>query len=79
MNGLAPRVGFYRTDVHGAVACALCEAPGYTHAPDCPVLTLHTQLRELTAQLGLFVATTRETTEALERLLRGDAWDGPPP
>ncbi len=29
-------------------------------------------VRELTAQLGLLVAQMRETTEALERLLRGD-------
>jgi hypothetical protein len=76
MNGLAPRVGFYRTLVTGEVVCALCDMSHYAHAPDCPVLTLATQLRELTAQVGLFVATMRETTEALDRLLRGEPGDG---
>jgi hypothetical protein len=76
MNGLARPAGFYRTDAHGAVVCRLCDAPGHAHAHDCPVLTLYAQLRELTGQVGLMVATMRETTEALERLLRGDAGDG---
>jgi hypothetical protein len=77
MNGLARPAGFYRTLVEtGTVVCRLCDAPGHAHAPACPVWTLATQVRELTAQVGLFVATMRETTEALERLLRGDAGDG---
>ena len=76
MNGLAHSAGFYRTRDSGLIVCALCEKAQPTHAHDCPVFTLVTQVRELTAQVGLFVATMRETTEALERLLRGDAGDG---
>jgi hypothetical protein len=68
--------GFYRTR-DGSVVCALCDAAQPTHAPDCPVRTLAAQLRELTAQLGAFVATMRETTEALERLLRGEPDEAP--
>jgi hypothetical protein len=75
MTGTHPHPGFYRPAGVGAVGdviCALCDARGYTHAPDCPVMVLHAQLRELAGQLGLFVATTRETLDALERLLRGE-------
>jgi len=65
--------GFYRTLETGQVVCGVCAEPAYTHAPTCPVIALHTQLRELAAQLGLFVATLRETLDTSERLLRGDA------
>lgn len=80
LTGLDRPAGFYRTrGESGQVVCRLCDAPGHAHAHDCPILTLYAQVRELTGQLGLLVATMRETTEALERLLRGDAGEGPPP
>jgi hypothetical protein len=66
-------LGFYQPLGEGQVVCALCAALDHRHTPGCPVITLQTQLRELTVQLGLFVATMRETLDALERLLRGDA------
>jgi hypothetical protein len=65
-------IGFYRPRERGGVVCALCDAADHAHAPACPVLSLHAQLREVTASLGLFVATTRETLDALEALLRGE-------
>jgi hypothetical protein len=64
--------GFYRPGAAGTVVCVLCAAVAPTHALDCPVRTMDAHVRELTAQLGLLVAQMRETTEALERLLRGD-------
>lgn len=79
MTGTHAPPGFYRpADVAGGagVVCALCDGAGYAHAPDCPVMVLHAQLRELAGQLGLFVATTRETLDALERLLRGEIGNG---
>ena len=76
MTGPAPPASFYRPRDGGGVVCALCGLSDHAHAPDCPVRTLAAQLRELTGQVGLFVATMRETTEALDRLLRGDAGDG---
>jgi hypothetical protein len=76
MTGTDAHPGFYRPGPRDGVVCALCGAPDYAHAPDCPVMVLHAQLREVAGSLGLFVATTRETLDALERLLRGDAGDG---
>jgi hypothetical protein len=67
--------GFYRRLESGQIVCALCHAADHAHTPACPVRTLHAQVRELTGQIGLLVATLRETVEALERLLRGDAED----
>ena len=67
--------GFYRPRERGGVVCALCDAPDHTHAPTCPVLTLDAQLREVTASLGLFVATTRENARRARGallLLRGE-------
>jgi hypothetical protein len=76
MTGTESPPGFYRPRASGGVVCALCAASDHAHAPDCPVMVLHAQLRELAGQLGLFVATTRETLDALERLLRGEIGNG---
>jgi hypothetical protein len=72
-----PPAGFYQT-IDGQVECLLCAARDHAHTPACPVMTLDAHLRDLTGQLGLFVAAMRETTEALARLLRGDAGDARP-
>ena len=76
MNGLDRPAGIYRIDARGQRVCRLCEALDTTHAPGCPVVTMDAHVRELTAQVGFIVAAMFETTEALNRLLRGDAGDG---
>ena len=65
--------GFYLQTHDGRPCCAVCHGLDQTHAAACAVVVLHAQLRELSLQLGLFVATFHETMEVLEEQLRGDA------
>ena len=63
----------YAPGPDGVPVCAVCGAVGQRHCADCAILLLHGQLHELLAQVGLVVATMRETMDAMDRLLRGDA------
>jgi hypothetical protein len=69
---VTPGATIYVRTASGRVVCGLCHGVDQTHAPDCAAVTIYTQVRELSVQLGLFVATMRETVDALEALLRGD-------
>lgn len=62
---------YVRTE-SGRVLCGLCHGLDQTHQPNCAAVAIYTQVRELSLQLGLFVATMRETVETLEALLRGE-------
>ena len=68
-----PTVTIYRATEAGALVCGVCHAPATAHAPDCAIVAVHAQVQELGAQLGLFVATMRETLDTVETLLRGEA------
>jgi hypothetical protein len=68
---MSDRVPLYTLTPSGVLACRVCHGLGYQHARDCPIVTLRWQLRELTAALGLFVASMRETVETVDMLLRG--------
>jgi hypothetical protein len=61
----------YLTTSDGRTVCRLCAMLDQRHDRHCPVVTVRLQLRDLTAQLGLFVATMRETIETVDLLLRG--------
>lgn len=80
-SGEAARVSvpasFYAPTASGQVACRLCHGVAHAHAADCPVLALRLQVRAVTAELGLFVASVRELVEQVDTLLRGGAEEGP--
>jgi len=61
----------YSVTPAGQAACRLCHALDHGHARDCPVVAVRLQLRELAAELALFVATMRETLDTVDQLLRG--------
>jgi hypothetical protein len=67
----------YTRTAQGQLACRLCHEVARAHAADCPVRALRLQLRAVTGELGLFVASVRELVEALDALLRGGAEEGP--
>jgi len=68
-----PRPGaIYTTTPEGGIVCALCARRDGTHAADCAVVIVRAQLRELTAQLGMFAAIMRETLDTVDHLLRGE-------
>lgn len=73
-----PPTALYATGPDGSVACRLCYEPGGRHAPACPAIVIHGQLKELSAQLWLFVATMRDTLDVVDRLLRVPIAPGAP-
>ena len=68
---------FYRRDASGRVRCTVCRYAGGTHREGCPVVVVHTQVQELTGQLGGFVLDMREALERLDQLARGVGLDAP--
>lgn len=65
-----PRLtGLYAPSPEGVVTCRLCYEPDGRHAPACPALIMHGQIKELSAQLWLFAAMMRETVDVLDQLL----------
>lgn len=69
---------FYLRAPSGRLICRVCGQPDREHTPECAVRKMHAQLRELTVQLGLFVATMHETVEALDAHIRGDTLEEVP-
>lgn len=77
MTPPVPPHSCYRVAFPHGVACRGCDAPmPGRHAADCPIVALRESLREVGAQLGLYVVTVRELLDEADRLLRDDA---PPP
>lgn len=62
----------YVTTPHGQRACRLCAGSAVAHAPECPVVALRLQVREIVAELGLFISTLTEAVDQLDKLLRDD-------
>jgi hypothetical protein len=67
---VTPAGSFYVVTSSGQLACRVCTGLGDAHAPECPVAALRWQLREVTAQLGAYLVTMRETVEGMDALLR---------
>ena len=70
-NGPTMRFG-ERDPGNGDVVCIICREHGGVHAPTCPIVELDTQVRELTAHTGVFIAAVQETLETIGRILRDE-------
>jgi len=67
----APIMRFTQRD--GArVICIVCREAGGIHQPTCPLVELDGQVRELAANVGMFVANIKETLESIGRLIRDE-------
>jgi hypothetical protein len=74
---MTERPSIYTLTGQGQVVCRLCHGLARGHTDDCPVMELRWQVREVTAQLGMFVATLRETVDHLDAVLRGGPEETP--
>lgn len=53
------------------VICVVCQRE-FGHTPTCPIVGMAEQLKEITAHMGFFVASMRETLDAIAQLLQDD-------
>jgi hypothetical protein len=62
--------GFLIRDRRG-VYCRVCAGLDGRHIVTCPVVTLEGHVKDLAAHLGIFMASVRETLDAIDQITTG--------